>query len=227
MAAPVGGDTLDAADLLTAVMLLSAASYYKKVAGKGQQQRVSDEAYSHHERMVMYIPKAHANRRCAQLFARLEGHLHSFGERKGVNGVLAWDPKGRRCWVAFRGTCEVQGALADCDTRMVKMPGCPGRVHGGFAAQLTAALPAIAKYLEGKPGGGGRVYVAGHSLGGALATLYTAYLTQRGVPATALVFGCPRAGNEEFAVEFERQSAKIGTRVVRFATAWKGKDGTA
>ena len=219
--APVGGDTIDAADLMTAVLLSTAS--YKKVMGQGhQQQRGSDES-SAVGRMMMYVPKAHADRRCAKLFERLKD-LHSFGERKGVNGVLAWDPQGRRCWVVFRGTCEVQGGLADCDTRMVEMPGCPGKVHGGFAAQLTAALPVIAKYLEGKPGVG-RVHVAGHSLGGALATLFTAYLMQQGVPATAMVFGCPRAGNEDFAAKFEQGCAMTSTRLIRFATTWKGEDG--
>ena len=91
-------------------------------------------------------------------------------------------------------------------------------VHRGFldycqAALFTDALPAygnrtageaIAEDLRGHPGT--KLYLAGHSLGGAAAILAAARLADMGVPAEQLIvttFGSPAVGNAAFVRTYE------------------------
>mmetsp|Transcript_3399 Transcript_3399/g.526 ORF Transcript_3399/g.526 Transcript_3399/m.526 type:complete len:145 (-) Transcript_3399:143-577(-) len=46
-----------------------------------------------------------------------------------------------------------------------------------------------------------KIVISGHSLGGAVATIFAAHLLKLGYPVTELVtFGSPRVGNKEFAM---------------------------
>jgi len=84
-------------------------------------------------------------------------------------------------------------------------------VHKGFDDYVRAAFftkeydgitfgEYIAKILKEKPGA--KLYITGHSLGGAVATLASARLSMLGVPANqieVISFGAPAVGNETFA----------------------------
>jgi pimeloyl-ACP methyl ester carboxylesterase len=88
----------------------------------------------------------------------------------------------------------------------------PGRMHAGFAAALglvVAKLDAAAPKLAGCT-----LHVAGHSLGGALATLAAIHLSRRhSCPiGSVYTFGSPRVGDGVFAREFE---LRLGTRCHR------------
>eukprot|EP00951_Prasinocladus_malaysianus_P031980 scaffold309227_cov39-Prasinocladus_malaysianus.AAC.1 len=62
------------------------------------------------------------------------------------------------------------------------MPGGPaGLVHQGFLEQLQAALPVIDDYISMRRPK--QIFVTGHSLGGALATLFAGMLSHRAVTA--------------------------------------------
>jgi hypothetical protein len=93
--------------------------------------------------------------------------------------------------VVFRGTDSIATWLTD--GRIIQLPRrpYPGLVHRGFADALEAAWPRIVAML---PALGSRaLYVAGHSLGGALATL------AEGLPVrAAYTYGSPRVGNLAF-----------------------------
>jgi triacylglycerol lipase len=109
------------------------------------------------------------------------------------HSVDLWICKGE-CVIAFRGTNDVRDWLADADVLRVKRIGC--KVHRGFDHgerllhyRLTNELPQCSRY-----------WITGHSLGGALATLYAVRLADAGLNVAGLyTFGSPRVGCRCFA----------------------------
>lgn len=98
-----------------------------------------------------------------------------------------------RCILAFRGTTNVTDWLTNLD--VFKAPGPYGQVHHGFQEALNHVWdniePAISQHKE--------LFITGHSLGGALATLATAEWGE----GTLYTFGSPRVGDPEFAKYFD------------------------
>jgi pimeloyl-ACP methyl ester carboxylesterase len=86
--------------------------------------------------------------------------------------------------------------------------GSPRRVHAGFLHDLDGIWPAIGPRLERmrRKRPGRRVWFAGHSLGGALATL----AAERYPHTTGIyTFGAPRVGNASFANAFRVPEFRI------------------
>lgn len=124
-------------------------------------------------------------------------HGHRFAVYEGPNDIV----------MAFRGTKDNRDALIDIQFWQSSVPhdGC-GKVHRGFRRAFTGFrvhLDWIASRLPQKP-----VVITGHSLGGALATLATLYLTVQHphVNITGMsTFGSPRVGDREFAKCFIKE----------------------
>jgi hypothetical protein len=146
----------------------------------------------------------------------------------GTMGFLAV-AEGREAVLAFRGTREDFGdILADINVmpRLATDDDYPA--HGGF---VKAILGVWGTDLESDPSmnvswagargvsnalaGLGRnlpLYVTGHSLGGALATLACFDMSLE--PAALYTFGCPRVGGKKFRAEFNRRMRDRAFRVV-------------
>lgn len=95
-------------------------------------------------------------------------------------------------------------------------------VHKGFLASYDSLRHQVFRLVDaitapkggaaaaGAPGTEWRVFITGHSLGGALATLCAYELAKRGGAArqcqqlTLYTFGAPRVGNKVFADEYNR-----------------------
>lgn len=132
--------------------------------------------------------------------------------------------------IAFRGTEMRRGQMFRdglCDLRfgMVDMEGW-GRVHRGFTSGLEGVdQELLGAKLEEIEGSGAQIWITGHSLGAALATLLAARildLIERGADlslAGLYTFGSPRVGNEEFAETFEASAERHGLSALRFRHA--------
>ena len=96
--------------------------------------------------------------------------------------------------VVFRGTepTEFKDILADLDIRKKKARKDDGYVHSGFQESLDDLWGDIT-YFIGKQEHH-RLYFAGHSLGGAVATLAAARTNK----CTVYTFGSPRVGGRKF-----------------------------
>jgi triacylglycerol lipase len=132
--------------------------------------------------------------------------------------------------LAFRGTTDLNDWLTDAGSLLVG--GLGGRVHDGFYTALSYVWRDIWDFIRnsrrGRP-----LWVTGHSLGGALATLMVAKLRlEKDEPVNGLyTFGSPRAGDRDFArrfdVDFESQDfryvnnadivTRIPTRAMQFS----------
>lgn len=121
----------------------------------------------------------------------LSGYVGTFN---GGNDIL----------VAFRGTVadDISNWLTDDCIVQKSDAAYPGMVHTGFAETMYSVWPLInAKLPALAPGQ--RVWVTGHSLGGAMATLAALRLKTAGFNAIALyTYGSPRVGNTDFYQEY-------------------------
>lgn len=149
-------------------------------------------------------------------------------------GLIAVDPTTKLIVVSFRGSHSVRNWISkyapspplspfpstntppsivfdftDCSSLV---SGC--QAHTGFLAgwlELSASVTAgVAAARKAHPGYA--VATAGHSLGGAVATLAAAYLRAAGVPVDIYSYGSPRVGNDAFAA-FVTGQAGLEVRV--------------
>lgn len=106
--------------------------------------------------------------------------------------------------LAFRGTGidSLKNWLSN--DNVVQIPAAGGGVvHKGFANALQSVWQEVRAALP-KPAAGQTLWVTGHSLGGALATLAGAQLLAEGFPVAAVyTYGSPRVGNAVFAEGYQ------------------------
>jgi pimeloyl-ACP methyl ester carboxylesterase len=116
-------------------------------------------------------------------------------------------------WIAFAGTASRKNVRTDLSVADAALfPGDKMRVHSGF---LNAWMSVRDRVLAAASSASGRVYVVGHSMGGALATLAAMEISGvSGGPVRASVacvtFGAPAVGDELFADAF---NSRVGQSV--------------
>jgi hypothetical protein len=116
--------------------------------------------------------------------------------------------------VAFRGTEPINADdwLSDVNYHQRPVDKVPGLLHGGFAKALVGVdeqmLAAVKQLVQGERT---RVFVTGHSLGGALAVLAAALLHFREGRRIAGVFtyGQPRLGDRSFQPRSIKRSDRL------------------
>jgi triacylglycerol lipase len=112
----------------------------------------------------------------------------------GAQAYLLKDMNGIHV-LSFRGTevTEKSDVLADLKAGK-NIEACGGKVHVGFKGEINKVWPAIEKSVAGID----TLYITGHSLGAAMATIAASRVQSK---VTALVtFGSPRVGNAEFVI---------------------------
>ncbi|TFE23546.1 lipase family protein [Cohnella luojiensis] len=108
--------------------------------------------------------------------------------------------------VAFRGTSSTTDGVSDArasQTRFKCMRNA-GQTHRGFSDIYYSARESILDALE-KLSTNKAVYITGHSLGGALATLCALDVVNNSAfrPPVVYTFGSPRVGDYQFAKSYE------------------------
>jgi triacylglycerol lipase len=169
-------------------------------------------------------------------FARLGFNQFKFIEAPGLDQQAIIASDGKRTVVAFRGTENKTDAWVDARKKLVPAPEYQGLAHDGFLEAFRALWPKMKPELDAMRAAGQAVYVTGHSLGGALATLAAAELLRAGKPPDAVyTFGSPRVGNKGFADFYDAglrdrtfryvNKSDVVTRVPEVSvTGWIGTD---
>lgn len=147
---------------------------------------------------------------------RLRLHDLALGEFVTVDNhhfITAWDQQNDVMVIAFRGTDIAQLADywtdLDYETIVTEL----GEVHKGFYDATQSLMRSVVAAIEHR-GNPRHVWLTGHSLGGAIATLSLRQLEMQGRPVKGLVtFGQPRVGAHAFTTEMNR---RLGTRMLRF-----------
>lgn len=113
-------------------------------------------------------------------------------------------------FVLFPGTASKRDVITDLDARFEKWGG--HRVHRGFANAFRSVADAVQDAIPTAA----RVVIAGHSLGGALATLCADAFQDIWTIEGVHTFGSPRVGNAGFAGEY---ASGPGVRTWRIVNA--------
>ena len=113
--------------------------------------------------------------------------------------------------LAFRGTETAKRQDVRIDAQALRVSVLEGRIHGGFRVAYDGVAKDIEKSvlkLKGTP-----LYVTGHSLGAALATVATQRLEHnprtREIIAACYTFGSPRVGDTHYDLEFKSPIYRI------------------
>jgi triacylglycerol lipase len=120
--------------------------------------------------------------------------------------------------LAFRGTegDQFNDWVTDARFKPEDFQSDYGKVHRGFREALNSQYEAIEEAIRGFQGSGRLLYITGHSLGAALATLMASRLAMEQVyPVQAVyTFGSPRVGDSAFAAAYARELGERTFRVV-------------
>ena len=131
-----------------------------------------------------------------------------------VNNVIVRikrDDKKENCvYISIRGTDDALDWLGNL--RRWKTPFLQNTsVHSGFLAHLDYIYEQVHAYVRGFT----EIYITGHSLGGAVATLMGAKISHLmpDVHCTVVTYGCPRVGDRNFKQFFRLQHNLVCYRV--------------
>ena len=146
-------------------------------------------------------------------FEKVEAFEVMRGGDIDTQGFLAVN--NQRILAAFRGTESLPDWLTNLQTVRDPGPWKNTKVHEGFQDAFHAAALRIGEII-GRTRNTHEVWLAGHSLGGALAVLLAATLLENGLPVTGLyTFGAPRVGDLDFATRLDKElDGKAHWRVV-------------
>jgi len=123
--------------------------------------------------------------------------------RSGTESVVACVVKNRdthEVSVVFRGTCNISNLMTDLHFSMISFPGHPHvLLHKGFLKAYMRVRKSIFESLSQNFEPDDRLFVTGHSLGGALAAICFWDLHHNLLSKGSMyAFGAPRMGNEIF-----------------------------
>ncbi|NJN32836.1 MAG: lipase family protein [Synechococcales cyanobacterium RM1_1_8] len=165
--------------------------------------------------MLAYKDNAVMERAIADKFAFTHFKVFKAGE---TEAYLISDSE--KIIVTFRGSDQVKDWLNNIDIDLVGGP-LGGKVHEGFMRmfhgvwrelqlEIRALKTAASQQNRSLP-----LWMTGHSLGAALATLATAYLREKDQPVQGLYsFGSPRVGDRTFARHFDSDFGDKTFRIV-------------
>jgi len=134
---------------------------------------------------------------------------------EGSTSTQAWVGSDElRAVVAFRGTDSAPDWATDAWAAKSTPEWLPGvEVHHGFLRALDPVVARIDSLVGDRP-----VWICGHSLGGALATLYAARCMVLGRPVAGVVtMGQPRVGTASFARWYQERLESRHIRVQNLA----------
>ena len=136
-------------------------------------------------------------------------------ERPGTQGLIVFHKDS--AFIVFRSTeAKFNDWYTDSKIRLVRYPFGPGEVHRGFLEAFSTVVPGKGESpsqdfekVEQKLKETQHIWLMGHSLGGALASIASCWLLHRGIKVSGLyTFGTPRIGNDEYR---NHMNAKLST----------------
>nr|WP_027085522.1 lipase family protein [Cohnella panacarvi] len=187
---------------------------------------------SYDNRMAMFLAAV-----CSQTYAQFEDADGGFIVPQGYRVAEAFEAKSfggkwerfgfilesdNRLILAFRGTSSTTDWISDAIASQEKYK-CvkdAGLTHRGISNIYYSARPAIVPALKKQSSSEKRLFITGHSLGGALATLSAMDMKKNAGYAHPVVytFGAPRVGDPEFAHAY-RERVKMSCRVYNLLDA--------
>ena len=133
-----------------------------------------------------------------RLFHEFKGYEISLEKAYNIDGTQAFLlSTDTYLALVFRGTELMSFTDIKADIRAIKVTSDTyGGIHSGFQDAFNLVFDDIQNDLNQDEYASKYLYIAGHSLGGALATIAAERLTHKGGIAACYTFGAPRVGDE-------------------------------
>lgn len=137
--------------------------------------------------------------------AKLESNLEEFNfkliktfDKQGTQAILV-DAEDYFV-LSFRGTEaeSLSDIKSDAKANIVKCSVSNGNIHAGFRDAFNYIRRDVEEEINKKEYADKPLFITGHSLGGALATVATKFLMHKGGLAACYTFGSPRVGNDDW-----------------------------
>jgi Lipase (class 3) len=126
-----------------------------------------------------------------------------------IQGFTGYSPNLNAIILAFRGSSNIQNWIINLSFNQVAYSRCGNcKVHNGFQTGYNTVKTAVISQIQALKAlhRDAKIYLTGHSLGGALAVLALPDVKDSfGAVAALVTFGQPRVGNSEFASWFGSQ----------------------
>ncbi|MEY4979388.1 MAG: hypothetical protein RLZZ352_1658 [Pseudomonadota bacterium] len=118
--------------------------------------------------------------------------------------------------ISFRGTSSIKDWLTDAKLTYTNAPDNQGKVHAGFYEALNHVWSDIVSHIKQTQKNAQAIWITGHSLGGALATLAAAkFKLELDKPIRGIyTFGQPRVGDRSFARVYNAELQNLSFRFV-------------
>lgn len=135
--------------------------------------------------------------------------------------VVVIDKEEEEILIGFRGTISgIKQWASNLDVKYTKWYNGNGKVHSGFYDRFneikTPTITFLKKAQEELPNGD--LIISGHSMGGAVATLFASYLKELNIhPRFVYTYGSPRVGDKTFAKYVNNQ---FGDHLIRVMNDW-------
>ncbi|MDA3926391.1 MAG: lipase family protein [Kiritimatiellae bacterium] len=138
-------------------------------------------------------------KRLVSTLVSLDLQLEETFDESGTQAILVLSKTNNVLILAFRGTESNSIKDIKSDAK-AKTTGCEsgGKVHSGFKEAYEQVAIEIQKTLNLEKYEGIPLFISGHSLGGALATIAAKRLTHKAGIAACYTFGSPRVGDEDW-----------------------------
>lgn len=145
---------------------------------------------------------------CSLLAYRDLDTAQGYFRKAGFESVNLIDIDGAQCYIVynektllilFRGTepTQLSDVWADMKAWKTKRAGQrKGSIHTGFKKELDKVWGSVDSCIKNNPGK--KIYIAGHSLGGAMATLAAARIQRNEDFVKVYTYGAPRVGDRRF-----------------------------
>jgi hypothetical protein len=129
----------------------------------------------------------------------LDLQLEKTFDNNGTQAILVSSKINNMLILAFRGTesNSIKDIKADAKAKSTECE-TGGRIHSGFKEAFEQTAIDIQTTLDEAPYNSLPLFISGHSLGGALATIATKKLTHQAGIAACYTFGSPRVGDEDW-----------------------------
>jgi predicted lipase len=120
----------------------------------------------------------------------------------------------KEAFIVFKGTSTLENVISDLDIIQVDDNyNIPGKFHKGFH-DLILKNETAEKIYDTIPMSVRKIYVTGHSLGAALATVFYAFIKKCTIESELITFGSPKVGDLEFAEYINHSSPDSCKRYV-------------
>lgn len=129
----------------------------------------------------------------------VEFKLDKTFDKNGTQAILVTNSKLKLLVLAFRGTEKnsIKDIKTDADAKIIN-DGNDGKIHQGFSEAYNEVALEIQQTLDQELYSKMPLFITGHSLGGALATIAAKKLSHKAGLAACYTFGSPRVGNAQW-----------------------------